>query len=114
MKNPFEFVKYPGPIYFCDRKEETNAIVDAIDNGRSLTIFSIRRLGKTGLIHHAFNQLRKKKNHKCIYLDIYSCQNQKDFLEQFSAAVIHSLEDSKEGFMQSASKFFNKYRPRFS
>jgi len=50
---------------FCDREEETQFIIDNAKNGVNTTLFSIRRMGKTGLIHHVFALMRglaRKRN----------------------------------------------------
>jgi AAA+ ATPase superfamily predicted ATPase len=52
--NPFLISGYLSPEYFCDRENETETVTDAIRNRRHLTIFSPRRIGKTGLIQHVF------------------------------------------------------------
>ena len=52
--NPFLISGYISPEYFCDREKETNTITEALLNRRHMTIFSPRRMGKTGLIRHVF------------------------------------------------------------
>ncbi len=59
--NPFIIGRYLSSEYFCNRKHETQRIVNAIENQRNLTLISHRRLGKTGLILHTFEHLRQKK-----------------------------------------------------
>jgi AAA+ ATPase superfamily predicted ATPase len=59
--NPFLRSGYHSPDYFCNRKEETKKISNAMINGRNLTLLSARRIGKTGLIHNVFYYLQKKK-----------------------------------------------------
>ena len=49
-KNPFLISGYISPDYFCDRENETETVTEAVRNIRHLTIFSPRRIGKTGLI----------------------------------------------------------------
>lgn len=56
-QNPFLVSGYYSPEYFCNREEETDRIINALANGRNITIFSIRRLGKTGLIEHVLNKI---------------------------------------------------------
>ncbi len=69
--NPFTLKEYAGPEYFCDRKNETDRIINAIQNQRNLTLSSIRKMGKIGLIHHVFNQLNRTKEFDLVYFDIY-------------------------------------------
>ena len=59
--NPFIITGYYSPEHFCDREKETERLVNALNNGRNITLFSIRRLGKTGLIEHVFHNLKSNK-----------------------------------------------------
>lgn len=47
----------------------------------------MRRLGKTGLIHHVFHQLATAKKIACIYIDIFSTSSLKGFTNQLATAV---------------------------
>ena len=91
--NPFLISDYISPELFCNRNSETKKIISAMDNGRNLTLLSIRRLGKTGLIKHVFYKLKKHKQIRLLYVDIISTQNIDDFIKQFSNAI---LADEKE------------------
>jgi len=50
VSNPFITGGYVGPDYFCDRQIETNQILKAISSKRNVTLISLRRMGKTGLL----------------------------------------------------------------
>ena len=56
ISNPFVVGKYLSDEYFCDRKNETEFLRKQIENGRNVAIISPRRIGKSGLIQHFFNQ----------------------------------------------------------
>ena len=49
LNNPFLVFGYHSPAYFCNREKETREIVDALQNGRNLTLTAPRRIGKQGL-----------------------------------------------------------------
>ena len=51
-----------SPDYFCDRTEETENIFSALQNGRNITLISPRKIGKTGLINHAFYRVREQES----------------------------------------------------
>jgi hypothetical protein len=87
-QNPFSITDYISPELFCNRHSESQKIISAIDNGRNLTLLSIRRLGKTGLIKHVFHKLKERKNTRLLYIDIISTQNIDDFIKLFSNAII--------------------------
>ena len=52
--NPFLIVGYHSPEFFCEREIETTTILDVLHNGRNVTFIDPRRMGKIGLIRHAF------------------------------------------------------------
>ena len=74
--NPFFLNAYHGPEYFCDREEENARLLSNVRNGINTTLLSIRRMGKTGLLHHTFHALEKSRKTKCIYVDIYATNNE--------------------------------------
>ena len=88
MKNPFLISGYQGYTYFCDREEETEHIIKNIENGVNTTLLSIRRIGKTGLIHHIFNKIQEKKPCICIYIDLYATQNLNDLIEKVATSFV--------------------------
>ena len=114
MINPFQIIHYKGPQYFCDREQETKELTTAILNGRSVTLFSIRRIGKTGLIHHVLNRLKTKSDVIPIYVDIYDTRSERDFVNAISSAVLRSFEKDKENFIRQIGHFFGRYRPQIS
>ena len=87
LENPFVYQGYESPDYFCDRTEETENIFSALQNGRNITLISPRKIGKTGLINHAFYRVREQESDIiCIYIDIFSTNNLQEFVETISKA----------------------------
>ena len=60
LQNPFVYQGYKGPDYFCDRLEETENLISSLRNGRNVTLIAPRKMGKTGLIKHAFYQIKQQ------------------------------------------------------
>lgn len=101
--NPFLITGYKSPKYFCDRESESRKLRDAIENQRNITLISLRRMGKTGLILHTFNQLSKDKSRVLIYFDIMGTTGLDEFAEVFSNAVIRAISRSNnalKGFLK--------------
>ena len=111
--NPFITSLYEGPEHFCDRKSETQQLIDYVENGTNVTLFSIRRLGKTGLIQHVFNQLTEEKDTICIYIDILPTQNLEDFTNQLATAIYNIFPPNKR-LGKKLLAFIQQFRPTIS
>ncbi len=112
--NPFPVSGYLGPKLFCDRNDETDRIIQAIDNGRNLTLFSKRRIGKTGLLNHVAYHLAKRKNTLPIYIDIMGTTSLKDFVSALGVAVIEKINQKDKNIFKRALQFFANIRPTIS
>lgn len=109
--NPFPVMGYHGAEYFCDRETETSQLIENIKNGSSTTLLSLRRIGKTGLIHHVFDNLSSR--YKCVYLDILSTENISQFLNQLASAIIQAIPQ-KTSFGEKIWLFIKSLRPVIS
>ena len=72
MTNPFFLTGIIPDEYFCDREKETDSIVTQLDNRSNILLTSSRRMGKTQLIRHVFNDSRIKDKYYTFYVDIYA------------------------------------------
>ncbi len=93
--NPFYLKGYNGTHLFCDREAEISTLIENAENNINTTLYSIRRMGKTGLLHHLFKTLEKDKNVECIYLDIYATQTLNDFTNQLASAIFNAFLQNK-------------------
>lgn len=110
--NPFLISGYHSPEFFCDRNEETATILDALYNGRNLTLISPRRMGKTGLIRHTFYQLNKKQpDIVTLYMDIYSTQSLGDFVRLFANTILGKLDSVPQKALSRIGQFVRSCRP---
>ena len=113
--NPFLISGYYSPEFFCDREQETRTILDALHNGRNVTLIAPRRMGKTGLIRHAFYRLKEQQpDIVTFYLDIYSTQSLGDFVRLLAAAVLGKLDSAPQKAFSRISQFFRSCRPVFT
>jgi uncharacterized protein len=108
-QNPFLISGYLSPEYFCDREEETARMLNAISNGRHLTLFSPRRMGKTGLIRHLFYKANKKNEFIPVYLDIMATTNIREFSEIFGRSVLTAI-GKNEALMKKILKSLSSLR----
>ena len=113
--NPFLIVGYHSPEFFCDRETETATILDALKNGRNITLIAPRRMGKTGLICNAFHHLKEQKSDIItLYMDIYSTQSIGDFVRLFANTVLGKLDAAPQKALNRISQFIHSCRPVFT
>ncbi|HET6244466.1 MAG: ATP-binding protein [Bacteroidetes bacterium] len=111
--NPFVSIGYRGPAYFCDRKQESKQLQQFMLNGVNVTLFAIRRLGKTGLIHHVFYPYKNSLKIACIYVDILATNNISDFTNQLATAVYNRFPAQKT-LGRKLMELFQRFRPVIS
>ncbi|MBO5468016.1 MAG: ATP-binding protein [Prevotella sp.] len=92
MDNPFVTKGYAGPEYFCDRVEETKRLVELTTNGNNIALISPRRVGKTDLIHHCFQQPELKEKYYTFHIDIYATASLRDFVNVFGQTILNELK----------------------
>lgn len=112
INNPFLISGYESPAYFCDRKKETEKLLETLRNGRNITLTSPRRLGKTSLIKHVFHLLRQQDpKTAAIYIDLYPTESLYDFTQAFSSAVLGQLDSSPVKVLKRIASLFKGLRP---
>ena len=115
LENPFVYQGYEGPEYFFDRTEETENILSSLRNGRNITLISPRKIGKTGLIRHTFQQIDNGNDDIiCIYVDIFATQNLQQFVETVGKAIMEDALQREKSFASKVMDFFKGLRPTFS
>jgi len=112
--NPFLLTGYVSPDYFCDRKQETQKLISALQNGRNVTLISPRRMGKTGLIRHIFHQMEAEKQAKCYYVDLYKTDSLASLVKQLASVVLGSLDTTEAKIIKQVTTFFKSLRPLLS
>ena len=108
QQNPFAVTTYIGSEYFCDRKDETKNIIQNLTNGNSVTLIVIRRIGKTGLIHHVLHKLPRSV--KSVYVDILDTENMNQFLNRLSTSIITQFPE-RTGYGKKIWAFIKSLRP---
>lgn len=113
--NPFLISGYHSPEFFCDRERETATILDALRNGRNVTLMAPRRMGKTGLIRHAFYRLREQEpDVVTLYVDIYPTQSLGDFVRLLANSVLGRLDSVPQKALSRIARFIRSCRPVFT
>ena len=112
LNNPFVTYGYKGPEYFCDREQETKSIITALHNERNITLVAPRRMGKTGLIHHVFNQIEQTQpDVRCFYVDIFPTKNLQQMVQAMARAILGKLDSPSQTAMRKVTQFFGRFRP---
>ncbi len=109
ISNPFVVGKYLSDKYFCDRENDTEFLRKQIVNGRNVALISPRRIGKSGLIQHFFNQPDIKEAYHVFYVDIYATTSLGEFVYTLGKDIYEQLKPQstvwKEKFFQIVSSF---------
>ena len=71
MTNPFFITGIIPEPYFCDREKETRQLIRIIENQAHILLTSARRMGKTQLIYHVYEQPAIKTDFYTFYVDIF-------------------------------------------
>ena len=71
MTNPFFITGIIPEPYFCDREKETQQLIRIIENKAHILLTSARRMGKTQLIYHVYEQPAIKTAFHTFYVDIF-------------------------------------------
>ena len=109
ISNPFVVGKYLSDRYFCDRENDTAFLRKQIVNGRNVALISPRRIGKSGLIQHFFNQPDIQEAYHVFYVDIYATTSLGEFVYTLGKEIYEQLKPQstvwKEKFFQIVSSF---------
>lgn len=112
LENPFVYLGYEGPEYFCDRTVETENLLSGLNSGRNFTLISPRKMGKTGLIKHVFyNISAQQKDAICLYIDIFATSNLHEFVELFCSSFVADVINREKSFFSKAMDAFRGWRP---
>ena len=114
ITNPFITGGYLSSEYFCNRTAETKRIIGAISSKRNMTLISLRRMGKTGLLKHVKDQLEhSKKPFAVIYVDLLPTMNGNEMLNSVSSAL-YRVRKNEKNFLEKMFSFMASLRPRLT
>ena len=88
--NPFFTGIQIPDAFFCDRQDETQTIIELIQNGNNVVLKAQRRIGKSSLIQHIFNQPQIKSGYNTLYIDLFGTKNRNDFHLAFQNKILNS------------------------
>jgi AAA+ ATPase superfamily predicted ATPase len=114
ITNPFVTSGYISPRYFCDRKDETSKLINAISSVRNVTLISLRRMGKTGLLKHVQFLIEKDTTARSvIYADLMPTMTGSEMLNTLSSALLR-IKQNEKNFFEKALSLLASLRPRLT
>ena len=115
LENPFPEYGYFGSEYFCDREQETQRMIEALQNGSNVTLIAPRRIGKTGLIHHVFERMKTAdKRVQCFYVDVFPTKTFSQMVQFVANAVMGKLDTPSQSIKRKLNNFIAALRPTMS
>jgi len=91
MDNPFYITGVIPEPYFCDRGHETDWMVRTLVNRAHILLTSPRRMGKTQLIYHVYDQPEIKDSYYSFYVDIFPTTSLHEFILFLGKEIYSSL-----------------------
>ena len=112
MNKPFNYGKIAEFNYFTNRTKEVKWLEMQINAGINCILMSPRRWGKSSLVQHTANIIRKK-NSKIVFcfLDLYNVRSEKEFLELFSTTIIKATSSSFDDAVRNVKAVFKQLIP---
>lgn len=114
ITNPFVTTGYISPKYFCNRKVETSKLINAISSVRNVTLISLRRMGKTGLLKHVQFLIEKDTTTRSvIYADLMPTMTGSEMLNTLSSALLR-IKQNEKNFFEKVLSLMASLRPRLT
>lgn len=98
---------------FTDRIDETRRLKMNFESGMNSIIISPRRIGKTSLVKHVMECVDDERV-KVVFMDIYKCRTEYDFLEMFASTIISSCTTKTEQAIELAKEMLLSINPKVS
>ena len=113
VRNPFITGGYISAEYFCDREQESKEVIRTITNGNNLVIISPRRMGKTGLIEHCFQDDQITQDYYTFFIDIYATSTLREFVFKLGKEIFEQLKPKGKQFIETFFSIISSFRPAF-
>ncbi len=84
-----------------------------MENSRNVALIAPRRMGKTGLIQHCFNQAHFKDNFYTFFVDIYATTSLTEFVYLLGKAIYEELKPQKTSWTESFFQIIRSLRMGF-
>lgn len=112
VNKTFIYGKAVGGENFTDRITETRRLKMNFEAGVNSIIISPRRMGKTSLVKHVMEQVDDSV--KVVFMDIYKCRTEYDFLELFASTLVSSCSTMTDQAITLAKEMIMSINPSIS
>ncbi len=113
ITNPFILSGHIPDEYFCDRKTETDTLIGYITGGENVCLMSPRRMGKSKLVEHCYNDARLN-DYYCFYIDIYHTATLREFVYAFGKEVFATLRGKGRNMMDNVLAALRSINPKLT
>lgn len=113
MENPFVFGKAAEGVYFTDRQEDARRLAANLTHGINTVLISPRRWGKTSLVKKVISETSSGRV-MFVYIDIFQCKSEYDFLRNFAGEVIRQTSSKVEEWIETVKNFLSNITPKIS
>ena len=112
-KNPFILTPMIPSEYFCDRESETRRLVTTVTNQSNVVLISPRRVGKTGLINHCFEQPEIKDEFITVSIDILHTTSFSELILELGNAVFKNVAKKSDRMLAKFTAALRSLRASF-
>jgi uncharacterized protein len=112
MARPFNYGKIANEDYFTNRDKECKWLQRQIEAGINCMLISPRRWGKSSLVVHTAQKMKRKNRHLVFcFIDLYNVRSEHEFFELYTAAILKATSSSFEETVRMAKTFFKQVLP---
>ena len=106
---PFRYGCVVGGEYFCPRPELEKQLREYAEAGQNVVVHGARRMGKTSLVRHAIDGMRKMR---LVYADLYGVRTAADVCSRIMKGVAKASGETS--FLRRAVQLAFRLRPVIS
>jgi len=110
VANPFKYGVVVTGNCFVDRESEIETLDNELYSGKSIVLYSQRRLGKTSLIMEFIS--RRGQGIIPVYIDLYGMTTKEELARQIVNGVINATYKRVDRIKDSIETFLSSLRPR--
>lgn len=98
--NPFVVYGRIPDDFFCDREKESERLLHFVCNQQNVVLSAVRRMGKSKLVEHVFENQQIADNYIAITIDILDTNSLAEFVFALGNAVFNAVAKRSEKMMR--------------